>query len=122
DGSRLHEAYFDTYPGIWRHGDWAVFHADGSCQITGRSDATLNRGGVRLGTSEFYQVLDAMPEVVDSLVVFLEGEGETAETGELFLFVQLADGVEATDEFSAMVARTLRTELSPRHVPDALHA
>jgi len=122
DGSRLHEAYFDTYPGIWRHGDWAVFHANGACQITGRSDATLNRGGVRLGTAEFYQVLDAMPQIVDSLVVFLEGSGETAETGELFLFVQLADGVEASDELSAMIARTLRTELSPRHVPDALHA
>ncbi len=122
DGSRLHEAYFDTYPGIWRHGDWAVFHADGSCQITGRSDATLNRGGVRLGTSEFYQVLDRMPEIRDSLVVFLEGHGDAAETGELFLFVQLADGVEASDELTATIARTLRTELSPRHVPDSLHA
>jgi len=122
DGSRMREAYFDTYPGIWRHGDWAVFHANGSCQITGRSDATLNRGGVRLGTSEFYQVLDAMPEIQDSLVVFLEGKGEAAETGELFLFVQLAEGVEESEELTAKIARTLRTELSPRHVPDSLHA
>ena len=122
DGSRLHEAYFDTYPGIWRHGDWAVFHADGSCQITGRSDATLNRGGVRLGTSEFYRVVDAMPEVEDALVVFLEGQGDAAETGELLLFVQLAPGVELTDALTASIAKALRTELSPRHVPDAIHA
>lgn len=125
DGSRMHEAYFDTYPGIWRHGDWAIFHADGSCQITGRSDATLNRGGVRLGTSEFYRVLDALPEVHDGLVVFLEGEGDAAETGELLLFVQLedaADGAALTDDGAAAIARALRAELSPRHVPDAIHA
>ena len=122
DGSRMHEAYFDTYPGIWRHGDWAVFHEDGSCQITGRSDATLNRGGVRLGTSEFYQVIDRMPELVDGLVVFLEGHGDAAETGELLLFVTLAGDVELTDELRSKIARTLRTELSPRHVPDELHA
>lgn len=122
DGSRMHEAYFDTYPGIWRHGDWAIFHEDGSCQITGRSDATLNRGGVRLGTAEFYRVIDAMPEVNDGLVVFLEGQGEQAETGELFLFVTLADGAALDDDLRARIARTLRTELSPRHVPDAIHA
>ena len=122
DGSRMHEAYFDTYPGIWRHGDWAIFHANGAGQITGRSDATLNRGGVRLGTAEFYRVIDAMPEVNDGLVVFLEGHGEQAETGELFLFVTLADGTELTDELRTKIARTLRTELSPRHVPDEIHA
>lgn len=122
DGTRMHEAYFDTYPGIWRHGDWAIFHADGSCQITGRSDATLNRGGVRLGTSEFYRVLEAMPTVNDSLVVFLEGSGADAETGELLLFVEMAPGSNLTDDASTAIARALRSELSPRHVPDAIHA
>jgi acetoacetyl-CoA synthetase len=71
-GERYREAYFDTYPGLWRHGDWIRIAADGSCVITGRSDATLNRGGVRLGTSEFYAALGAVPEIVDSLVVHLE--------------------------------------------------
>ncbi len=122
DGSRMHEAYFSSYPGIWRHGDWAVFHADGSCQITGRSDATLNRGGVRLGTSEFYRVIDAAPDAEDALVVFLEGEGEDAETGRLLLFVQMADGASLDDERRASFARMLRSELSPRHVPDEIHA
>ncbi|MFV0372904.1 MAG: acetoacetate--CoA ligase, partial [Microbacterium sp.] len=122
DGSRMHEAYFDTYPGIWRHGDWAIFHADGSCQITGRSDATLNRGGVRLGTSEFYRVIDALPDVHDGLVIFLEGEGDAAETGELLLFVEMMPDAELTADRIAEIARQLRTELSPRHVPDAIHA
>ena len=72
DGSRYREAYFDTYPGVWRHGDWITITDRGSCVITGRSDATLNRGGVRLGTSEFYSVVEGLAEVVDSLVVHLE--------------------------------------------------
>ena len=74
DGSRYRSAYFDLYPGVWRQGDWIRFTERGSCVVTGRSDATLNRGGVRLGTGEFYAVVDELPEVVDSLVVHLEDD------------------------------------------------
>lgn len=112
DGSRLRAAYFDTYPGVWRHGDWVRFSASGSVVVTGRSDATLNRGGVRLGTAEFYAVVEEMPEVVDSLVVHLES------TDELILFVVPTRG-HGIDE--ARIRAELRAALSPRHVPDRIH-
>jgi acetoacetyl-CoA synthetase len=119
DGSRYREAYFDVYPGVWRHGDWITITEYGSCVITGRSDATLNRGGVRLGTSEFYSVVEGLPEVVDSLVVHLEDpEGGP---GELLLFVVLADDVVLDDALRGRIATALRTSLSPRHVPDEIH-
>ena len=86
DGSRYRAAYFEDYPGVWRHGDWITFEPDGASVITGRSDATLNRGGVRLGTSDFYTVVEAFPEVADSLVVHLE-DREGGGLGELLLFV-----------------------------------
>jgi acetoacetyl-CoA synthetase len=120
DGSRLRTAYFEPWPGVWRHGDWLTVTERGSCVITGRSDATLNRGGVRLGTAEFYAVVEALPEIADSLVVHLEDEGGGA--GELLLFVALRDGVALNDELRARVRAALRAELSPRHVPDAIHA
>ncbi len=113
---RYRAAYFDYYPGIWRHGDWIMFTERGSCVITGRSDATLNRGGVRLGTSEFYSVLEDLDEVVDSLVVHLEEEDE------LILFVVLRDGVELDDGERKRIAGALRDALSPRHVPDTIVA
>ncbi|MER7275485.1 acetoacetate--CoA ligase [Dactylosporangium sp. NPDC000244] len=116
DGSRYAEAYFGTYPGVWRHGDWITIDERGACVITGRSDATLNRGGVRLGTSEFYSVVEGLDEVVDSVVVHLEDPEGGA--GELLLFVVLADGVTLDDALRARIARELRTALSPRHVPD----
>jgi acetoacetyl-CoA synthetase len=116
DRSRYREAYFDVFPGVWRHGDWITFTGHGSCVISGRSDATLNRGGVRLGTAEFYSVVESMEEVLDSVVVHLEdAEGGP---GELLLFVVLADGLNLDDELRARIARELRTNLSPRHVPD----
>jgi acetoacetyl-CoA synthetase len=118
DGSRYRAAYFEQFPGVWRHGDWVTFTDDGAAVITGRSDATLNRGGVRLGTSDFYSVVEALPEVADSLVVHLEGDDGGA--GELLLFIALAPGVEADDDLPTRVARALRAELSPRHVPDRL--
>jgi acetoacetyl-CoA synthetase len=118
DGSRYRAAYFEDIPGMWRHGDWITFTADGSAAITGRSDATLNRGGVRLGTSDFYAVVEALPEVADSLVVHLEGDDGGA--GELLLFVALADGVDVPDDLAGRIAAALRRELSPRHVPDRL--
>ena len=119
DGERYREAYFDVYPGVWRHGDWITITERGTCVITGRSDATLNRGGVRLGTAEFYSVVEGLPEIVDSVVVHLEDAEGGA--GELLLFVVLANGRELDDELRARIARELRTALSPRHVPDEIH-
>jgi acetoacetyl-CoA synthetase len=116
DGSRYAEAYFGVYPGVWRHGDWITIDESGACVITGRSDATLNRGGVRLGTSEFYSVVEGLDEVVDSVVVHLEDPEGGA--GELLLFVVLREGVALDDAMRARIARELRTALSPRHVPD----
>jgi len=116
DGSRYRAAYFDQYPGVWRHGDWIMFTERGSSVITGRSDATLNRGGVRIGTSELYSVVEELDEVLDSLVVHLEAEDE------LLLFVVLRSGVELDDELRERIAGALRTALSPRHAPDAVVA
>jgi acetoacetyl-CoA synthetase len=118
DGARYRASYFDIYPGVWRQGDWIMFTERGSCVITGRSDATLNRGGVRLGTSELYAVVEDVDEVVDSLVIHLEDDEGGA--GELLLFVVLGDGGELSDELRARIARSLRDELSPRHVPDVI--
>jgi acetoacetyl-CoA synthetase len=115
-GEKYRAAYFDTYPGVWRHGDWITFHDTGGCVITGRSDATLNRGGVRLGTSDFYAVVEGLPEVVDSLVVHLE------DSGELVLFVALAPDATLDDNLRARIVDALRRELSPRHVPDRIEA
>ncbi|HET6482718.1 MAG TPA: acetoacetate--CoA ligase [Actinoplanes sp.] len=120
DGKRYREAYFDYFPGVWRHGDWITIGADGTCVITGRSDATLNRGGVRLGTSEFYSVVESLPEVADSVVVHLEKADNPS--GELLLFVVLAEGLELDDLLRKRIAGELRAALSPRHVPDEIHA
>ncbi|HWM07222.1 MAG TPA: acetoacetate--CoA ligase [Actinophytocola sp.] len=120
DGNRYRDTYFDTYPGVWRHGDWVRFSDVGSAVIAGRSDATLNRGGVRLGTAEFYRVVEELPEVVDSLVVHLEDPA--GGNGELLLYVQLRDGVELDDVLRRRISTALRTELSPRHIPDGIAA
>jgi acetoacetyl-CoA synthetase len=120
DGSRYHASYFDRYPGVWRQGDWIRFTERGSCVLAGRSDATLNRGGVRLGTGEFYAVVEDFPEVADALVVHLEDpEGGL---GELLLFVVPVAGGAVDDELRGRIAAALRSELSPRHVPDAILA
>lgn len=118
DGSRYRAAYFEDIPGVWRHGDWITITDRGTCTITGRSDATLNRGGVRLGTAEFYTVVESLPEVLDSLVVHLEDPQGGA--GTLVLFVRLAEGV-GVDDVRGTIAKELRTRLSPRHVPDVIH-
>jgi acetoacetyl-CoA synthetase len=123
DGARYRAAYFDEFPGVWRHGDWVTFTDDGACVITGRSDATLNRGGVRLGTSDFYAVVEGFDEIVDSLVVHLEDGGDDADSGgRLVLFVALAPGVSLDDDLASRIAAALRRDLSPRHVPDAIEA
>jgi acetoacetyl-CoA synthetase len=115
DGSRMRAAYYADHPGRWTHGDWITIYPDGASVITGRADATLNRGGVRLGTAEIYAVVDDFPEVADSLVVFLEdGAGGP---GELLLFVVLGDG-DLDDDLRRRISGELRRQLSPRHTPD----
>ncbi|CAN7538489.1 acetoacetate--CoA ligase [Microbacterium foliorum] len=118
DGSRYRAAYFDVYPGVWRHGDWIRFSDAGSCVITGRSDATLNRGGVRLGTADFYGIVDTFPEVGDSLVVHLDDAN--GGNGELLLFVVSSDGSPIAEELVERLRSAIRTQLSPRHVPDSV--
>jgi acetoacetyl-CoA synthetase len=123
DGERYRAAYFEQFPGVWRHGDWVTFTDDGACVISGRSDATLNRGGVRLGTSDFYAVVEGFDEVTDSLVVHLEDEAAGGEgLGQLVLFVALAPGATLDDDLTARIGAALRRDLSPRHVPDAIEA
>ena len=120
DGSRFRDAYFSDYPGVFRFGDWCRFSEVGSCIITGRSDATLNRGGVRLGTAEFYRVLQDVEEIDDSVVVHLEDpEGGL---GRLLLFVVLRPGAVLEDQLKRTLAGRLRTALSPRHLPDDIIA
>ncbi len=113
-GERYRDAYFGTWPGVWRHGDWITFTERGSCVITGRSDATLNRGGVRIGTAEVYGVVEGLPEVADSLIVHLDA------TDRLLLFVVLNDDEPLTDAVRARIRGELRGALSPRHVPDEI--
>ncbi len=117
--TRYRSAYFDTYPGVWRHGDWIRVTERGSCVIYGRSDSTLNRGGVRIGTSELYRVVEDLAQVVDSLVV---DTGRLGRDGRCWLFVVLAEGAVLDDDLRATIARRLRAELSPRHVPDEIVA
>jgi acetoacetyl-CoA synthetase len=117
DGELLRATYFDTFPGVWRHGDWIRFSERGSCVITGRSDATLNRGGVRLGTAEFYRVVEQVPGITDSMVVHLEDD---LGPGDLLLFITLAADETLSDAMRQDLTRRLRTALSPRHVPDQI--
>ncbi|GAT65211.1 acetoacetyl-CoA synthetase [Planomonospora sphaerica] len=117
DGSRYRESYFDDYPGVWRHGDWIKILPDGGCVIYGRSDSTLNRGGVRMGTSEFYRVVERFEEIADSLVI---DTGQLGQEGRLLLYVAMAEGAELTGDLVARLRTALRTELSPRHVPDEI--
>jgi acetoacetyl-CoA synthetase len=118
DGSRYRDSYFAEYPGVWRHGDWIMILPDGGCVIYGRSDATLNRGGVRMGTSEFYRVVERLPEVADSLVV---DTGKLGQEGRLILYVVPAPGCAVDAALAGQIKSTLRAELSPRHVPDEIH-
>ena len=118
DSRRYRASYFETYPGVWRHGDWIKITPRGSCVIYGRSDATLNRGGVRMGTSEFYRVVEELPEVLDSLVV---DTGELGREGRLLLFVVLRSGARLDAAMKSRITQKLRRELSPRHVPDAIY-
>jgi acetoacetyl-CoA synthetase len=118
DGRRYRESYFAVYPGVWRHGDWIKVLADGGCVIYGRSDATLNRGGVRMGTSEFYRVVERFAEVADSLVV---DTGHLGKEGKLILYLVPARDDALDAQTIDRIRAALRTELSPRHVPDEIH-
>ncbi|MFC5996255.1 acetoacetate--CoA ligase [Pseudonocardia hispaniensis] len=116
DGTRLREAYFDEFPGVWRHGDWVRLTPRGSYVIYGRSDSTLNRGGVRMGTADFYAVVEGFEQVADSLVIDTTELGARDE-GALLCFLVLAPGV-ALEDVEPGLRKALRSELSPRHVPD----
>ncbi|HZA81144.1 MAG TPA: acetoacetate--CoA ligase [Actinomycetes bacterium] len=119
DGEAYRDSYFGTWPGVWRHGDWIEITERGTCIITGRSDSTLNRGGVRMGTAEFYRVVEGLDGVTDSLVV---DAGEPGREGRLLLFVVLQPGAELDDGLRGRIRAALKADLSPRHVPDRIEA
>ena len=115
--ARYRASYFEMFPGIWRHGDWIAFNDHGGCVIYGRSDSTINRQGIRMGTSEFYRVVEAFDEVVDSLIIDLELLGRESY---LPLFVVLREGAVLDDQLKAAIKQQLRREVSPRHVPNEI--
>ncbi len=119
-GERLRESYFEMFPGVWRHGDWIRITPRGGAVIYGRSDSTINRQGVRMGTSEIYRAALAVPGVQDTLVVDIPKPGADDDSGELWmvLFVVLAPGLELTDELTAQIKKRIRDDCSPRHVPN----
>ena len=119
DGSRYRESYFDHYPGVWRHGDWIEITDRGTAIIYGRSDSTINRGGIRMGTSEIYRAVLAEDDVVDALVVDVPGREGFSE-GWMPLFVVLREGEELTDDLVARIKARIRTDCSPRHVPSEI--
>jgi acetoacetyl-CoA synthetase len=114
DGSRYRDSYFDMYPGIWRHGDWIELTERGTAIISGRSDATINRGGIRMGTAEIYRAVLALDEVVDALVVDVDGW--------MPLFVVLRPGAALDEDLTKRIAARVREDCSPRHVPNEVHA
>ena len=119
EGERLRESYFDKYPGVWRHGDWIKIKPEGSAVIYGRSDSTINRGGVRMGTSEIYRAVDTVEEVQDSLVIDIH-----KQNGEAYmpLFVVLEEGAELDEDLVGKIKKSIRETTSPRHVPDEIQA
>ncbi len=118
DGSRYRESYFDHYPGVWRHGDWIEITERGTAVIYGRSDSTINRQGVRMGTSEIYRAVQAVPEVLDALVVDIPRPGTE---GWMPLFVVLREGAELDEDLIAQIKREIRDCCSPRHVPNDVY-
>ena len=121
DGSRYHDSYFDTYPGIWRHGDWIQITQRGTAIITGRSDSTINRGGIRMGTSEIYRAVLSLDEITDALIVDVSGRPEFPD-GWMPLFVVLAPGAQLDQDLITRIATRVRTDCSPRHVPNEVFA
>jgi acetoacetyl-CoA synthetase len=119
DGSRLRDSYFSTYPGVWRHGDWIEITPRGTAIIYGRSDSTINRGGIRMGTSEIYRAVLAVDEVVDALVVDVPREGTD---GWMPLFVVMREGARLDEDLVKRIKARIREDCSPRHVPNEIHA
>ena len=118
-GERYRESYFDVYPGVWRHGDWIKVKNDGSCVIYGRSDSTINRGGVRMGTSEIYSAVDKVDEVAESLVVDVPKDGGSSF---MPLFVVLEEGADLDDDLKGRIKSSIKENASPRHVPNEIFA
>ncbi len=119
DGRRYRDSYFDTFPGMWRHGDWITISEDGTCQIHGRSDSTINRGGVRMGSADIYDAVEALPEIATSLVIGAELPDGAYH---MPLFVVTNPGFELNDALIDKIKKVIRTEVSPRHVPDVVLA
>lgn len=119
DNVRYLDSYFEMYPGIWRHGDWIQINDDGSCVIYGRSDSTINRSGLRMGTSEIYKVVEVIPDIMESLIIDLEYSGKESF---LPLFVVLKPEASLTEELKQTINSRIRENLSPRFVPDAIYA
>jgi acetoacetyl-CoA synthetase len=117
DGARYRAAYFERFPGVWRHGDWAEWTRHGGLVIHGRSDATLNPGGVRIGTAEIYRQLDALPEIVESLAIGQRVRTPEGDDERIVLFVRLADGRALDDALRDRIRARIRQGASPRHVP-----
>lgn len=115
DGSRYKESYFSTFPGVWRHGDWIEITKRGTCIIFGRSDATIKRMGVRIGTSEIYRAVESIPGVAESMAIDLEGPGER---GEMILFIAMVPGARLDEKMDAAVRAKIRADISPKYVPD----
>jgi acetoacetyl-CoA synthetase len=122
DGSKYRNAYFDYFPGVWRHGDWAELTTHGGMIITGRSDATLNPGGVRIGTAEIYRQVEQLPEIVESLVIGQDvGDDRGGDRDvRIVLFVRLRDGVTLDDGLRERIRRQIRENTSPHHVPKVI--
>lgn len=115
ENARYKASYFEMYPGVWRHGDWIKFNERGGCVIYGRSDSTINRKGVRMGTSEIYRCVESLEEVLDSLVIDLEMLGRDSY---MPLFVVLREGIELDDDLKKRIKNKLRSDVSPRHAPN----
>lgn len=115
DGTRYRDTYFERWPGVWRHGDWLTIEHDGSCIISGRSDATINRHGLRMGTAEIYSAVEQLPEISDSMVIDLEdGSGDSR----LIMFIVTSTGSNLDDALITKLSKSIRSHLSPRFIPD----
>ncbi len=117
EGERYRDSYFEKYPGVWRHGDWIKIKLEGSAVIYGRSDSTINRGGVRMGTAEIYSAVEKVEEVADSLVIDIQKPDGNAY---MPLFVVLEEGRELDDELTKKIKTSIRENASPRHVPNEI--
>ena len=117
DGSIYKNSYFEVFDNVWRHGDWIEINSNGGCKIYGRSDSTLNRSGIRMGTSEFYEVLDAVPEIMDSIVI---DTGFELKDGKILLFVQLQNGLKINPSMKLAIISKIKSDLSPRYIPNSI--